>query len=80
MDLDEFLVTLWMARSNMHGERVAVRQGSAGRAGFWRLGLPTFLIRGLDEDAIHYGERPLPRTRALIVAEEAKSVRRERSA
>jgi alkanesulfonate monooxygenase len=49
---------------------------------YWRLGVSTFLIRGFDplEDAIDYGERLLPLTRALIAAEEAKTARRERSA
>jgi alkanesulfonate monooxygenase len=38
---------------------------------YWRLGITTFLIRGFDplEDAIDYGARLIPRTRALIAAE-----------
>lgn len=52
---------------------------------YWRLGVSTFLIRGFDplEDAIDYGERLIPLTRALIEAEERKSAKpatRERSA
>ena len=49
---------------------------------YWRLGVSTFLIRGFDplEDAIDYGERLLPLTRALIAAEEAGNARLERSA
>ena len=42
---------------------------------YWRLGITTFLIRGFDplEDAIDYGRRLLPATRALIAAEEGKT-------
>jgi alkanesulfonate monooxygenase len=41
---------------------------------YWRLGITTFLIRGFDplEDAIDYGSRLLPLTRALIAAEQGK--------
>jgi alkanesulfonate monooxygenase len=44
---------------------------------YWRLGVSTFLIRGFDplEDAIDYGARLLPLTRALI-ARETTSQRR----
>jgi alkanesulfonate monooxygenase len=43
---------------------------------YWRLGITTFLIRGFDplEDAIGYGRRLIPLTRALIAAEEGKTV------
>ncbi|ACK51591.1 Alkanesulfonate monooxygenase [Methylocella silvestris BL2] len=39
---------------------------------YWRLGVSTFLLRGFDplEDAIDYGERLIPLTRALIAAEQ----------
>jgi alkanesulfonate monooxygenase len=41
---------------------------------YWRLGITTFLIRGFDplEDAIDYGSRLLPLTRALIAADQTK--------
>jgi len=43
---------------------------------YWRLGITTFLIRGFDplEDAIGYGRRLIPLTRALIAAEQGKTV------
>jgi alkanesulfonate monooxygenase len=43
---------------------------------YWRLGITTFLIRGFDplEDAIDYGRRLIPLTRALIAAEAGQTV------
>jgi alkanesulfonate monooxygenase len=45
---------------------------------YWRLGITTFLIRGFDplEDAIDYGARLLPATRALIAAEQKPAAQR----
>ncbi len=42
---------------------------------YWRLGITTFLIRGFDplEDAVDYGRRLIPLTRALIAAEQGKT-------
>jgi alkanesulfonate monooxygenase len=48
---------------------------------YWRLGVSTFLIRGFDplEDAIDYGARLLPLTRALIAQDVARSAQRRQA-